>query len=163
MDLLTPGYIAESYFMATPSGGPAVLRSIQRRRQEFPAADSAYYSALTPLAAGTYVFDQLTTQMRLDGLGLLNEAGTAAKFARGYLLHLAVSAYRPELPAAGAVTATFAGLFTTGTHYLDAGDSCLFSCSGATGSPFSGSSSLSLAVASPANLLLELLIIGKEA
>lgn len=161
LTLQTPGFITESGYQALVSGS-SVFRSIRRRRLEFTDSDSAVYQLITPVTGGVYTYDQFTSQVRLNTTGLLNEAGTALKFARAYLLHMQVVAYREDQPASGSVSAAFTALFAaSATHALTIGDACLFACNG-SGTSLSGSTALALTVTSPVNLAIELLIIGKE-
>ena len=164
MILSLAGIIAEASFQAQPDVGDAVFRGIPRRRLEFPDADSALYQLLTPVAAGTYTYDQFTSQIRLDTVGLLNENGDPCLFARLFALQLSVQPYRPDLPASGYVAAAFTALFapSSHTHTLYAGDICLLSCGG-SGTPLNGSTALALTLTAPVNLAIELILIGTEA
>jgi hypothetical protein len=165
MLLIAPNCSLASAVAVDPGGGnPGVFLEVPATRMEFSAANSAYKWRFVPSGNSTQTFtvNGTTYVMSLNSSGLLNLAGTDLKFARGYSSLLKVSALDALQAASGTVTAAFTALFTGGSHVLKPGDSCLFSCGGDAGSPFSGSTQLALNIASPVNMLIEWLLLGKE-
>lgn len=160
--------ISETSALVDPgTGDPAVLYSIERVRSEYGESDSAYFFRDVPVANGTrtLTINGTTWQVSLDGTPLLNLAGGPLKFRRLFVSHLRVSPLDRTQPASGTVSAAFTSWFTTSGHVLDPvrDDDCPFKCGTAAGYLLSGSSQLALTVTSPVNLMMRLLLIGKEA
>lgn len=164
MNLILTGLVTESSFKVQPEtpGAAAPWRNLVRNRLEFPGADSALSQYLTPVSGSNYLFSNFPA-VRLNGSTLYNDLGLPATFASLFLLHLRVAAYRPDLPVSGSVAVTASDFFGTGGHNcgtLNPGDELIRTKT--AGFTLLSTSALHLAVTSPLNLAIELLLLGVE-
>lgn len=150
----------ESGFLWQPptAGATGAFRGVASDRVEL-AVDSAIKLNLLPTAAGTYLIDNFPA-VELADVPIQTLSGFAASFAKIKGIHVRVSAYDPDSASSGSVTVTMTDIFNPqdAAHILGIGDSIAMTRK--TGVSTVATSAISLAVSSPVNLRIEVMLFG---